>query len=261
MRIEFLLKAEKLPIIYRHRFLALIKEALSISDNNLKDYLYPPENSAKSKMAKPFSFAVKLPKSKEIRKEFIKIDKDLEIEEEVFHLSSNPFLRFFVTSYDYNFVVSLYNGMITLKEFELFEGIKAEIVKVYLLKDKKISQDNVRFKTLSPVLVEDKEEKPILPLNGQIENFNEQLNKIEGKIKNELLKTDLKRKLKLTPLKIKKEIVKLTIREKRKEKPFFCFTPFSGTFEVEGDPEDLNFLYQKGIGLRTGQGFGMVEIL
>ncbi len=57
MRIEFLLKTEKLPIIYRHRFLALIKEALSISDNNLKNYFYPEENLTKSKITKPFSFS------------------------------------------------------------------------------------------------------------------------------------------------------------------------------------------------------------
>lgn len=261
MKIEFLLKTEKLPIIYRHRFLALIKETLSISDNNLKNYFYPEENLTKSKITKPFSFAVTLPKGKELKKETVKIDKDIEIEEDVFHFSTNSFLRFFVTSYDYNFMVSLYNGMISLKEFELFEGIKIEIAKVILLKEKNISQNKVRFKTLSPILVEDKDGKPVLPDNGNIEDFNRELNIIEGKIKNELLKSGLKGELELNPLKIDKEKVKLSIRGQRKENPFLIFTPFRGTFELTGDKEDLNFLYQKGIGLRTGQGFGMVEVV
>jgi len=38
-------------------------------------------------------------------------------------------------------------------------------------------------------------------------------------------------------------------------------TTYKGTFCLKGDPEDLQLLYQTGIGLRTGQGFGMVEVI
>jgi CRISPR-associated endoribonuclease Cas6 len=35
----------------------------------------------------------------------------------------------------------------------------------------------------------------------------------------------------------------------------------TGIFKLSGDAEDLNMLYKIGIGNRTGQGFGMLEIL
>jgi len=38
-------------------------------------------------------------------------------------------------------------------------------------------------------------------------------------------------------------------------------TCFEGCFRLKGDPRDLQMLYQIGIGLRTGQGFGMVDIV
>jgi len=38
-------------------------------------------------------------------------------------------------------------------------------------------------------------------------------------------------------------------------------TCFEGCFRVTGDKEDLSLLYQMGIGLRTGQGFGMVDVV
>ncbi len=36
---------------------------------------------------------------------------------------------------------------------------------------------------------------------------------------------------------------------------------FQGTFHLKGDSQYLQTLYQIGIGLRTGQGFGMVEVV
>lgn len=260
MRIKFLFKIEKLPIIYRHRFVALIKESLSKSDEKLKNLYYPEKSLEKTKIAKPFSFAVKLPRNKSIVKENIEIDDGVTIEEEVFYFPENSFISYFITSYDYNFLISLYNAIITLKEFELFRGINIHFIKAVLLKEKKIDGNKICFRTLSPILIEDKDENPLLPIEN-LELFNRELNLIEGKIKKDLLGSELKSNLVLTPIQVKKEKVKITIRNHRKENPILLFTPFSGTFVLEGDSEDLNFLYQKGIGLRTGQGFGMVEMV
>jgi CRISPR-associated endoribonuclease Cas6 len=35
----------------------------------------------------------------------------------------------------------------------------------------------------------------------------------------------------------------------------------TGIFKLSGHPKDLEILYKIGIGNRTGQGFGMVEVL
>jgi CRISPR-associated endoribonuclease Cas6 len=61
MRIKVTFKAGKLPILYRHRFMALIKEALERADAGYKESLYPDRDSEKSKIAKPFCFSVSMP--------------------------------------------------------------------------------------------------------------------------------------------------------------------------------------------------------
>jgi CRISPR-associated endoribonuclease Cas6 len=44
------------------------------------------------------------------------------------------------------------------------------------------------------------------------------------------------------------------------DKPYMTLTCFEGCFKLKSDPRDLQMLYQIGIGLRTGQRFGMVEV-
>ncbi len=49
MRICLNFSISKIPITYRHRFIALIKEVLSISDANQKKHFYPKKDLIKSK--------------------------------------------------------------------------------------------------------------------------------------------------------------------------------------------------------------------
>lgn len=64
------------------------------------------------------------------------------------------------------------------------------------------------------------------------------------------------------PINLKKQVVKHTLKGFREKtgKPYMTFTTFQGCFKLKGHPQDLQTLYQIGIGLRTGQGFGMVEV-
>lgn len=80
MRLKIILKAEKLPILYRHRFMALIKEALQIINEDYKKKLYPSKDSEKSKITKPFCFSVVFPTNKIIKKEKMIIDENFEVE-------------------------------------------------------------------------------------------------------------------------------------------------------------------------------------
>ncbi len=48
---------------------------------------------------------------------------------------------------------------------------------------------------------------------------------------------------------------------KNPDKPTMKFTCFEGCFKLKGDRRDLQMLYQIGIGLRTGQGFRMVDVV
>ena len=85
--------------------------------------------------------------------------------------------------------------------------------RIFMLNERRILNNEVIFKTNSPILIEDLEENPVLPIESGIEYFNEQFNAIQHRI--------LK--------------------------------------DIRGDR--LKMLYQIGIGSRTGQGFGMVEVV
>ncbi|MCF6155077.1 MAG: CRISPR-associated endoribonuclease Cas6 [Candidatus Brocadia sp.] len=279
MRIKIALKTHKLPILYRHRFMALIKEALGESDAGYKQYLYPARDSCKSKQAKPFAFNVVIPSDRTAKKEKITIDSEFEVEDTVFYFSPDSFLSFYVSSSDYQFMINLYNGLLKIKEFDFGSKIILKLGKIFLLNEREIRGDEVIFKTNSPVLIEDRDGKPILPFQISsdvspqfsalsLRSFNDHFNEIHDRILSDLRGVNgkkgqgLQRKMELIPLNLKKQVVKHTLRDFREKtgKPYMTLTTFQGCFTLKGNSGDLQTLYQVGIGLRTGQGFGMVEV-
>lgn len=276
MRIKINIKTPKLPILYRHRFMALIKEALKNSDPEYKDFLYPDKNNEISKRVKPFTFNISFPKARTDKKEKIIIDDGVEVEEKVFYFEPDAYISWYISSSNYEFIMNLYNGLLSIKSFNFNDDITLKLEHCYILKEKQISEDQVVFKTNSPILIEDSNEnknKPLLPINedgsplneSELNNFNSHFNEIHDRILKDLRHESpgLFRKLELIPFSMRKQIVKHTIRGFRKhtQKPVMILTTFQGNFKLIGDPRDLQMLYQIGIGLRTGQGFGMVEVV
>lgn len=279
MRIKVTFRTDKLPILYRHRFMALIKEALKKSDPEYKDSLYPDKNSEHSKKVKPFSFSISMPPGRTSRKEKFHIDEGVEIEETVFYFPQNSYLSFYVSSSDYQFIVNLYNGLLETKEFDFSNDIKLKLDRVFMVNEKKINNGEVVFKTNSPILIEDKNGKPVLPPFGKggmggfsdtnLNAFNEHFNAIHNRILENIRGENGKKgkglflPLEFIPMQLKKQVVKHTLKGFREKtgKPYMTLTCFEGCFKLNGDPRDLQMLYQIGIGLRTGQGFGMVEAI
>lgn len=263
MRLGIIYSTLKLPILYRQRFMSLIKEALGKSDFHYKKTLYPDEAVEKSKIAKPFCFSISMPKEKTIKKEKIVIDEGIEIEDIVFYFPEESYINFYISSHDYQFIVNLYNGLLKIKEFKFGNGIALKLNRIFMLNERRILNDEVIFKTKSPILIEDLKENPILPIDSDIEYFNEQFNAIHHRILKDIRGEGLKRNLAFYSLKIKKQVVKHTLKGFREKtsKPYMMLTCFEGCFKLKGEPEDLQMLYQIGIGLRTGQGFGMVEVV
>lgn len=202
MRIKANFHASKLPILYRHRFMALIKDALNRSAPDYEQQLYPAKDSKFSKKTKPFTFSIAMPPGRKSEKEKFFVDEGIQIEDTIFHFPLNSFLSFYLSSSDYNFIVNLYNGLLEIKEFKFNDDILLRLEQVFMMHEKKIDNEEVMFKTNAPILIEDKEGKPYMTL-----------------------------------------------------------TCIEGCFKLKGDPRDLQMLYQMGIGLRTGQGFGMVEVV
>ncbi len=318
MRIGINIKALRLPIIYRHRLMALIKEALKESDSSYKDLLYPDKSAAHSKKTKPFSFSLYIPPEHTKKKERFLLDDGVVLEDTVFYPADGREFSLFISSSDYQFMINLYNGLLKIKEFELMEfpspdGSKEkeylQIGKVFMLNERKIDSDEVVFKTMSYISVEDDNDRPIelfkqpeqpkqterlerlerleqlkrlerlerfkrlerlehphhAPVidNDQLERFNHHLNAIQDRILKDLRGYGLKKPLEFLPINMKKKGVKHTLKAFREQtgKPYMVLTTYQGTFCLRGDPEDLQLLYQTGIGLRTGQGFGMVDII
>ncbi len=262
MRLKIIFTCEKLPILYRHRIMALIKEALTFADKEYKEKLYPNKNTEFSKVAKPFSFSLILPKSKEVKRERISINSDLEVEDLVFYFNSDNVISLFVSSCDYFFIMALYNGLLTIKKFDFGNGITLELKRVFLLNERQVNNNEVTFKTISPILIENVDEKPLLPDKNLLE-YNRELNVIQDKILKEIRGVGLKASLEFMPITFKKQVVKHTLQGFREKtgKPYMTLTCYEGQFRLRGHPEDLQMLYQIGIGLRTGQGFGMVDVV
>ncbi len=265
MRLKIDFFTGKLPVIYRHRFMALIKEALNESDSSYRERLYPDKNSVHSKVAKPFCFNVSMPSGRTAKKENIIIDEDVEIEDTVFHFPDNNRLFFYISSSDFEFITNLYNGLLKIKEFKFNDEITLKLGKAFLLNEKKIEGDEVVLKTNAPILIEDKVGKPMLPFADSLQAFNNHFNAIHDRILKDIRGEGLYREIEfipVNPVKLKKQVVKHTLKGFREKtgKPFMTLTCFEGCFKLKGDQRDLQMLYQIGIGLRTGQGFGMVEI-
>lgn len=264
MRLRILAKAEKLPVIYRHRILALIKEALKESNQKYKEMLYCQEKP------KPFTFSLLLPKEREQKREAFSLSDGIEIEDYVFYFPKDSFLSLLISSYDYEFLINLYNGLLKIKSFAFNKEITMNICGFYLQEDPKIEEDTVVFKTLSPILVEDKDGNPLLKEDGSFDEdlLNKELNNIQDKVFRTLKGKGPKRGLEFKVLNCKKRIVKHTnshvlknYSEGKFPKPYLVYTCLEGYLEAKGDPEYLRIIYNIGIGLRRGQGFGMVEVV
>jgi CRISPR-associated endoribonuclease Cas6 len=258
MRLRITFHTERLPIIYRHRFMALIKEALAISSLEYKSFLYPEKDSEISKRTKPFSFAVLLPKDKKITRGKIKIDEDYEIEDVIFEIPNESKLSFVVSSPDYFFIIGLYNGLLKIKEFPIDSETNIKLYGKQIMREKEITENEVIFRTLSPILIEDKNEKPVLPWD---EKFYECFNETQSRILKDIRGYGLRSDVIIEPIKIRKSVIKHYIRWFRKEtgKPYMVLTCFEGIFKMKGEVDDLRDLYVSGVGLRTGQGFGLIE--
>lgn len=263
MRIKVLLKTEKLPLLYRHRIVSLIKEGLKKSDNNYKDTFY------KENLPRPFTFNLTIPEKRTSKIETIQIDKNFSIEDTVFYFPDEE-LSLFLSSSDYAFIMNLFNGLMTLKTFNFSsdedmlvnsEKINITIKKVIPLNEKTINSNEVVFRTNAPIVVENGKDIPVLT---DSESYNESLNVLQNIILKTLRRgAGLKQPLEFTPVKMEKQVIKHTIKEFREKtgKPVMYLTASKGIFKLKGHPEDLDFLYKTGIGNRTSQGFGMIEVI
>ncbi len=273
MRFRILFETEELPVIYRHRVVALFKEALRKVDSELKKNFY--ENS----VPKPFTFNVSLPPGYKVVKKSVQIDSEFTPEKfpilrevPVFEFENENLLSLWISSFDYRFLISLFNGLMTMKEFS-FSGENEMLVngekliwrfkKIFPIRNRPITKSEITVKTCSPILVERKEVGKKVPVTVESPEFSEAFTTLTEKIFKTLHERAPRKPITLKPIKAKSKKIKHTFKAFRERTglPIMTLTVNEGIFSLTGDPEDLSLLTMAGLGARTGEGFGMVEII
>lgn len=259
MRIKITVKCNKIPFLYRNRVQAYIKQALCKSSQ------YYQENLYNNQKPKKFTFTVNFGKKEEyfITDEWLLLNTDNMMKVKVFNFKRREF-HIYVSSNDDDFMINLISG---LRNFPLFyfsnpetkvftlnhEPITFEFKKILPVDEKEINSDEIIFKTQSPFVFENINDKPVIFSDHEFEN---QINKTMSKV----LEKDLS--IKIQPVDLRKTVIKHTFSEILKtEKPLFFLTGNEGTFKIKSDIETLKYIYQCGFGVRTSQGFGMLDII
>ncbi|KGR92393.1 hypothetical protein CD30_00855 [Ureibacillus massiliensis 4400831 = CIP 108448 = CCUG 49529] len=234
MRIRIHLKTKEIPIHYRMMVLSLIKEAIRTSDEKLYQRLYL-DNASKPKT---YSFAVYL--------------SNLNKKENVFEVDGASVT---ISSSNPEIAVSLINGFQQMKKYS-YQKWTLQILKVELLKEKTINSSVVKFVTNSPLLLEDKDNKPLLITS---KNFEEEANIVSNKQFLSLYGRTLKRPIKIKDFNMKKQVIQESNSHANGQTLFY--TCQKGFITLEGDIEDLKLIYQDGYLLRKSQGMGQLEVV
>lgn len=247
IRIDFRAKENLFPLSYRMMITSLIKKSLQKSDENYFKNMYYYEEK-KNKKIKPFTFSV--------------FFRDYKIEKDIVHLNGNGSI--IVSTCDYNFGINLYNGLLKLKEhqyeYEYKKSFTIMLERITLEKERDINQSRIFCKTLSPIHLKNKNNKP-MDIND--DDFNEELNYICNLSLESFRGEGLREKLYLTPVKMNKVVAKEKISDFKKinNKEYIYIEGYKGIFCLEGNIQDLRLLMQIGLGFRRSEGFGMIDIV
>ena len=219
----------KVSIDYRRRFISLLKAILG------------EEEFADGK-ARPYTFAVYF-------------GKEAKVKEDVFE--NVKLINFRFSTGDSLLAVKFYNGVLKLKK----KGYSHKVGNGRFLIERISAEEEKRvkdtFKTLSPVVVErigfsskNPEERYITPNeDGFTESLLENTVRRYSEIKGKEPKVG---SFTFKPVQVREEFIKHYGGYLR---------GFIGKFRIESDSEELlRFIYQYGLGLRTGQGFGYLEV-
>ncbi|MGL5616479.1 MAG: CRISPR-associated endoribonuclease Cas6 [Sarcina sp.] len=164
--------------------------------------------------------------------------------------------NFFISVYNEEFFKEIVVGALKLKEFS-YKKFKFKVVKVEFIELKKIEEDYALFKTMSPLIIKNKEGKF---LDIEDENYEELLNYIVNISLENIRGTGLKKRLKFVPMEMKKIVLKEKLREFT-AREFFYINAYKGQFLLRGDRDDLRAIYKIGLGYRRSMAAGMIEVI
>ena len=244
MRIKVYLDVPKeLSIFYRRSFLSFIKKVLEKEDTDYCSKVFMKDRF------KPFTFCV--------------FFGDIKVDGEKIFNNGRAILT--VSSGSPDFFVRFYNGLKGFKEYKgRYINGSMKILKSEMVEEEVISSNRQKFRTLSPIVVVNKDKYPVLPEKLKANN-DAFIIYDDGVFTNEL-RFSLRcifnglPDLKFSHHNGKKAVVKHLIGHNGSEK-VIKIVAYQGTFILEGEPYVLNEIYKYGIGFRRYQGFGCLELV
>ncbi|WP_170958226.1 CRISPR-associated endoribonuclease Cas6 [Bacillus pseudomycoides] len=242
MRVQVTLKTKCLPISYHFLFVSVIKQSLSCIDEKLVQDLYTFKDKS-NKCSKDFTFSVYVHKYVKKQDEFI----------------VDGHVKWIVSSSDPEFMLYLYNGLMTKQHFQ-YKDYDLYVKQVNLIPEKLPTKEKIFCKTMSPIHIKNKEGHTLSPYD---DSFQPAFQYISNQTVLNATGMPLREAIKMTPVDMKKVIVKQQHDAFRKlnDKSTLYVEAYRGTFELEGSVQDLQTLYQIGLGMRRSQGFGNIEII
>ncbi|MEM4592763.1 MAG: CRISPR-associated endoribonuclease Cas6 [Sulfolobales archaeon] len=226
---------------FRGAFISFFKKVFEKADDKVYHYLF------KQKTHKPYAFSPYLGP---------KVDQGI----------LGPQISIIFTSGDFSIISNLWNGILLLKK-EKEDYITLGTQKFYLKSVKvrpikRIMSSQVLFSTVGVSILTNPEvdaknfkERFLIPERDNIVRFNKVLRDYTTKKFRYFfgVEKDLYVELELfNESQIREVIV-----------PYYkgYLRGFKGSFLLKGDPNVLQFLYDYGFGVRTGQGFGVLEVV
>jgi CRISPR-associated endoribonuclease Cas6 len=178
--------------------------------------------------------------------------KDMRIDKKRENIVLNsPTFLFELSSPDTKLIAMIYNGLRKNREYAIFDS-KIKLKDITPVNTLIRSKDRIRVRSVCPILVKSSPDSGSRYLLPGEESFYGCLNHFCKVRYEEFFSEEFKGSVELLPLELKRVVVKHMGT---------YHTGFKGIFELSSSSKMLQFLYDAGIGTRTSQGFGMLELV
>jgi len=222
-----------IPLDYRKGFMSLIKE--SLKDSSSEEFKRVYGKRAGRNIVFNCCFG-----------------KDMRIDKKRENIVLNsPTFLFELSSPDTKLIAMIYNGLRKNREYAIFDS-KIKLKDITPVNTLIRSKDRIRVRSVCPILVKSSPDSGSRYLLPGEESFYGCLNHFCKVRYEEFFSEEFKGSVELLPLELKRVVVKHTGT---------YHTGFKGIFELSSSSKMLQFLYDAGIGIRTSQGFGMLELI
>lgn len=234
MRVEFRFLLSELPIGYRLGVLSIIKEMIR---NGSQDYYHEIFENKKNAL-KPFAYSTYI--------------KNLSIKDQKI-IGDELILT--ISSSSYEWMMNLLNGSRKKQEY-IFKNYSFVLQSKRILPTQQISQSKVTFQTKSPILIESKQRKPVLHSDL---NFEKEFQYISSLIIKELYNRQPHEPIQVVQTAMKKQVMKEYLHQDS-DKPLYL-TANKGLIKLQGNPQDLQAIYDNGVSFRRSLGLGLLDVV